>query len=157
MLKKIVVIILVLSLAVLGFSSFSLADGKFNRNPLDLSEEQQATFKELHEEFNQNIREVSAQLREENLQLRELTLTGGTEEEISQVRQKINLLQNQLLTVRTNFWGSLKEILTPEQLQAIEDLEKDFKAGPTRDKWKQKGGFERRRPARSGRFNCPRF
>lgn len=133
--KKLISGLLVLSLIVVGISSVGFAfggpGGKFNsggpyynqqvyNNPLDLTEEQEEKLEDLYEDFFDRREDIIDELRDKNDDLRELVL-NETSNNITGLKDEIEKLQNQLLNLRIEHWNELKNILTSEQLEKLED------------------------------------
>jgi len=144
--KKIITGLMVLSLIVVGGAGVSLAYGgpegkgmsrmndqrpyyenrQYQNNPFDLSEEELNEFTEIKEEFFEEREELVNNLRENNRQLRELILSGADDEEIANLRNKINVLQNDVMNMRTEQFTGLKEILSDEQIEELIDIDRNF-------------------------------
>ncbi|QTL97168.1 periplasmic heavy metal sensor [Iocasia frigidifontis] len=139
--KKILITALMALILALGVSSYSLAygggpafrpgggfmhygmhhgPGYQDRNPLDLTEEQQTQLRELQDEHFSQMEDNHQELFDLNNQLREAVFAGG-EELISGLKDKIGSLENELTDLRVDYWRGLQDILTEEQLLEMEE------------------------------------
>ncbi|MTI59890.1 MAG: hypothetical protein FH762_07875 [Firmicutes bacterium] len=136
--KKIFIIVLMGLVLALGVSTYSLAYGGpaawpdhgfmrmhhgpryQDRNPLDLTEEQQTQWRELQDEYFFQMEDNHQELFDLNNQLREAVLAGD-EGLINGLKDKIDSLENELIDLRVDYWRGLQDILTEEQLLEIEE------------------------------------
>lgn len=163
--KKIVTVVLVLSLVVVGFSSMGIAYGGFARrgfgqhlrirqkeffDELDLSDEQTEVLSSIKEEFFTERIKLQEELRELNRELTKLILSDATTEEIAGIRNKINILQNNMLDIKTNHLEDLKENLTEKQLEIVKEslgkIQSFFSRREGRFVQMRRGRFMRRCP-----------
>ncbi|MGM0437678.1 MAG: Spy/CpxP family protein refolding chaperone [Bacillota bacterium] len=92
-----------------------------NANPFDLSEEQEEKIEDVQENFWEIREDKRAELLEANQELRELYFNNGDKSEIEKSQEKVNSLQTELNQSRFNYWNEVKNILTDEQLEELEE------------------------------------
>jgi Spy/CpxP family protein refolding chaperone len=152
--KKIITGLLALALIVVIAAGVSMAYGgsggigmkrlyienrQYINNPLELSEEEIDKFGEFKEEFFEKRNELTNELRDKNRELSNLILANASDEEISNLRNEINVLQNNLMNIRTDQLNGIKGMLSDEQLEELLDMDrsanqKSFKRGGKRGK-----------------------
>ncbi len=66
--------------------------------------------------------EMQTELRNFNLELRELLVSDKPDEDIANIKNKINMVQNNLLDLKTDYWLGLGEVLTEEQIEQAKEL-----------------------------------
>ncbi len=148
--KKMITALLVFSLIVVGVSTVSSAYNGYGNtkgrpfadsqreynyrqnNPLDLTEEQLEKMDTLHNDFFAERDETRENLWEANSQLRELQLNNAGEQEIAELRNKINNLQTELNNLRFNHQENIKNMLTEEQIEELKEFHDDYGYGGKR-------------------------
>lgn len=171
--NKLIIGGMVLALLVVAFSSSGFAFAGFGHgrmmynnvhpgfnenqqaaNPLNLTEEQRDILREERDIFVDERLEMQTELRNLNLELRELLVSDGTDEDIANIKNKINILQNNLLDLKTDYWLGLGEVLTEEQIEQAKELFVNQEDGATYPRGPGMGmyGFRGQRMLGSG-FN----
>ena len=90
---------------------------------LGLTPEQQAQFKTLREQGKGQGKELHQQMQAKKQSLMEyLKSPNATEAHAMEIQAEISALQNQMSTQRIHTWFQMRQILTPEQLQKLEQL-----------------------------------
>ncbi len=163
--NKVIFIALVLTVLVFAYSGFGLAfpgnGGGWMMNhfngygysdnlqqdydPLDLEDQQREALGEEREVYMDKRIELQTELREINFELREILLLDGTDEEIANLKNKINILQTDLLNLETNYWQGIGEILTVEQIEELKGLFEDRDSNDSYTWGPVMGGFRRHR------------
>lgn len=92
---------------------------------LGLTPEQQAQFKSLREQGKSQGQDLRQQLHAKRQGLMEyLKSPDATETRALQLQSEMNTLQNQMSTQRIHTWFQMRKILTPEQIQKLEQLKR---------------------------------
>ncbi len=135
------------------FNAYGYYDGtQQNYNPLDLDDQQRETLRVEREEYMDKRIELQVELREINFELRELLILGGTDEEIANLKIEINILQTDLLNVRTDYWQDIQEFLTVDQIEKVKGLFEEQESNDSYTREPAMGGFRRHGMAGRG-FN----
>ncbi|GAB6138202.1 Spy/CpxP family protein refolding chaperone [Halanaerobaculum tunisiense] len=120
------IILLIVSISIFAFAHGggyrNDSEEDYYRDELNLSTAQLDKMEELQDEYYDQVDEISDQLRDQNDELRDLYFAKDSDqEEIMEVQTKINQLRNELAQLRTEMHLELREILTAEQLDRMED------------------------------------
>jgi Spy/CpxP family protein refolding chaperone len=92
---------------------------------LGLTPEQQAQFKALREQGKSQGQDLRQQLHSRRQGLMEyLKSPDATETRALQMQSEMNTLQSQMSTQRIHTWFQMRKILTPEQLQKLNQLKR---------------------------------
>ncbi len=139
--KKIITVLMVMTLIFAGVSVVGAARGGFygrggmgpgysmgygagysgNQNHLDLSDEQQEKLQEINENFFAKRDELREQLWDTNQKLKELVYSDTSAEEVDNLRNQINSLQTEMNNLRFSHNDEIKAVLTEEQLTKFEE------------------------------------
>ena len=92
-----------------------------NVNPLNLSEEQEEKLEDVQENFWEVREDKREELLEANQELKELYFNNGEKSEIEKLQEKVSSLQTELNQSRYNYWNEVKDILTDEQIEELEE------------------------------------
>jgi Spy/CpxP family protein refolding chaperone len=154
MMKKssIITLVAVIVILILGISTFVEAHGgrpgmmgygrngagfrqsgyqRYQANPLDLSEDQSQVLNEIREKFFQERNQVESELHDLYTELRETVYSDTTEEQLATIKNEVIVLQERLLNLQIEYWQNVKNLLTPDQLDKIKQLEQNtgFRGG----------------------------
>lgn len=137
--KKLFIILLVMTFAVTSFAAVGLAQGpqgqmggtgpRYNSdrnyedgyNRVELNEEQINEIADLREEFYNETEELRDQLRDLNRERRDLEFRGAAYAEIGEVEDKIENVLSQLEERRISHQEKIESVMTEEQLRRIEE------------------------------------
>lgn len=98
---------------------------------LNLTADQQAQLKALREQGKNQAQERHQQLQAKRRNLMSyLKSPNATEDRALQLQNEINALQNQMSAQRIHTWFRMRKILTPEQLQKLEQMKMQRPAPP---------------------------
>ena len=143
--KKLFIILLVMTFAVTAFTAVGLAQGpqgqmgakgarydadsrsyKDNYNRIELNEEQVNEIADLREEFYNETEDLRDQLRDLNRELRDLEFRGANYAEIGEVKDKIEDVLSQFEQKRVAHQEKIESVMTEEQLQRIEENRSNY-------------------------------
>ncbi|RCW47773.1 MULTISPECIES: Spy/CpxP family protein refolding chaperone [unclassified Halanaerobium] len=137
--RKILVGILIVSLALFGVGSSVMAYGGYGMNrgtaapqvgtgyqSVELTENQIDRISELREEYYNETDELRDQLRNLRWNLRDLYLKGASNEEIGAIENEIEVIVEKLAKMRGKHQQDIEALLTEEQLQEIENNRNNF-------------------------------
>ena len=139
--KKLIAYLLVFGLVLTGFSMTTSAfgghhhgggfnqnrrDEDYNRNPLDLTEEQLDVMDDVRDDFFDEREELGEEMMEANFELRELIINDGSSEKIAELKEEVNRLQTKMNNLRFSFWQEMKEVLSEEQIEEMQDFEEEY-------------------------------
>ena len=108
----------------MGYNQQNIQKPYYNQQDidLDLSDDQEEKLEEVQENFWEEREEKSEELIESNEELRELYFNNADKEEIEKLQDKIKTLQTELNQIRFNYWNEVKNILTDEQINELEEI-----------------------------------
>jgi len=107
----------------MGYNQQNIQKPYYNQQniDLDLNDDQEEKLEDIQENFWEEREEKSEELMESNEELRELYFNNANKEEIEKLKDKIKTLQTELNQIRFNYLNEVKNILTDEQLNELEE------------------------------------
>lgn len=87
---------------------------------LDLTPAQQQQVQDLRQRFMPQMRSLRQSLHTSQHELRNLQTNGGTAEQIQSRQSQISRLKQQMASVRREYSSNLKNILTPQQWEKLQ-------------------------------------
>ncbi|MGM0602556.1 MAG: Spy/CpxP family protein refolding chaperone [Bacillota bacterium] len=137
--RKILVGILIVSLALVGVGSSVMAYGGYGMKQstaapqrgtgyqaVELTESQIDSISELREEFYTETEELRDQLRNLRWDSRDLYVKGASNAEIGALEDEIEVIVEQLAEMREEHQQKIEALLTEEQLEVIENNRANF-------------------------------
>jgi len=137
--RKILVGILIVSLALVGVGSSVMAYGGYGMKQgtavpqtgtgyqtVELTESQIDRISELREDFYTETEELRDQLRNLRWDSRDLYVKGASNEEIGALEDEIEVIVEKLAEMREEHQQDIEALLTEEQLETIENNRANF-------------------------------
>ncbi|MBM7624706.1 Spy/CpxP family protein refolding chaperone [Sporohalobacter salinus] len=120
------IMILVVGVSVLAFAhggGYGNNGGEdYYRDELNLSADQLNKMEDIENKYYEKVDNIIDDLREQNYKLRDLYFDkDSTRAKIIKMQNKINQLQDNLFELRTEMYLDLRQILTANQLERMED------------------------------------